>query len=121
MTTLSLPQDIEAMIIAYYNDICNAEYMRAIEARNKMHPAFHLELWNTTLIYEELLRLQYEVISPKLVPPGYNKVQCAVHNRIFEDLGWAPMHIMYCDMPPNPPPWWIDLAARNRMKRAASS
>ena len=109
----SLPQEILDIIMETYNDIIK-EHWETINERQRTNWIFHFEINNVVRIYDELLRLQYEV-NPSIVPEGYNKVQCVVHNQLY-DLKVAPMTITYCDLAPNPPQWLLDLAAQNSAK-----
>lgn len=118
MSLNSLPQDILDIIIKEYTNIINAHW-ETIKERLQTNWIFHFEIKNVVRIYDELLRLQYEV-NPSIVPEGYNKVQCAVHNQLY-DLKVVPMTITYCDLAPNPPQWLLDLATRINTKYNANA
>ena len=112
MASLSLPQDISDII----TNICNAEAIKTIQTRYDENSLFYSELDNVMCIWNILLQLQREK-HPRI---NYcNMVQCAIHNRLYEDFRIAPMDITYVDLEPNSPQWLLALAAQNRAKHSA--
>jgi len=113
MASLSLPQDISDVITEH----CNVEAMKTIKARQNENSMFYFELDNVIRIWNILLQLQTEK-HPRI---NYcNMVQCAIHNRLYDDFQLAPLDIAYVDLEPNLPQWLLALAARNRAKRDAT-
>jgi len=113
MASLSLPHDISDVI----TDHCNVEAMKTIKTWQNENSTFYFELDNVMRIWNILLQLQREK-HPRI---NYcNMVQCAIHNRLYEDFRITPIDISYFELEPHPPSWLLALAARNRAKRVVT-